>query len=345
MMSSTVIVISLSFIVMSSHPLVSGTVGALCTTDAITCGLCTVEPTQISPLKIVDCRYKNLTSVPKFAADPLSSTKVYYELTLAGNLLQTIHSGAFVDIRFEKLDLSDNPLSSIEPLAFSGHGASLRRLFMSLTPSAEFPVNSLATLRNLSLLSVAGFLGFSLPTGALASLSALSELTIIDGRLGKIEGEDLISQENTLHQLRLSGNALTGVPSSALEVAAKLTLLDLSTNRIQQVGPNAFGGHGAGAHIESIDLSNNGLGGLIDRLAFNDVAESLTVLRLKHCQLTDDSLESLRPLRALRELRLDFNSLTSLPNNLFDEMSALTFLSLNNNRSDFVYDMHGLINE
>jgi len=334
---SFIISSSLSIAVLTLSSLIRVTVDASCTADAIICsGTCTLETTQLSPFPIVNCRDKKLTSVPIFAAALHGSANVYYELTLARNRIQTIDADAFANLRVERLDLSDNPLLTIDPLAFSGHqGSSLLHLSLSLTPGAEFPSTALSSLFSLSSLIVAGFSGFELPPRALVSLSALAELSIVNGGLWRLNDEDLIGQKNSLRRLRLSNNYLTIVPSAALGVATGLELVDLSTNRIQQVGPNAF----SGAHLVEIDLSINGLGGSIDRQAFADVAGTVSTIRLTHCQLTDESLESLRALRALKELRLDFNSITDLPDDLFNEMRALRFLGLDNNRCEQLIDI------
>jgi Leucine-rich repeat (LRR) protein len=294
--------------------------------------VCNCESSTLSRYQVINCRNVGLMSVPKFTPSHQQSSVYYHELTLASNYIRTIQADAFRNVSVEILDLSGNPISVIDPQSFSGLDPVLRKLFISLSTEAPFPAIALAAIRSITTLRVAGFAERSLPRGALYGLSVLAELELINGRLMNVTADDLIDQRLALQRLSLSGNSLTSVPSVAIGDMLNLRSLDLSRNRLTRIEPKAFG---AGlVRIETIDLSNNGLGSNVDERAFDDMADSLTSIRLQNCQLTDRSVVSLKPLsRALREIRLDYNSIASLPNDLLNDMRALRILNLDNNRS------------
>jgi Leucine-rich repeat (LRR) protein len=242
-----------------------------------------------SPKQVINCRNAGLSSVPTFDPNQHSSA-IFHELTLAGNQIRSIPANAFRNVSIESLDLSDNPLSVIDPRSFSGLDPTLRQLFLSLSSDAPFPVGALASVRSVTVLHISGFSGRALPNGALYGLSALTELEIVNGGLMNIAADDFADQLFKLQRLSLSGNSLMSMPTVAIGQMMSLRSIDLSRNRIRKIGPKAFAS--GLIRLETIDLSNNGLGASVDEMAFVDVANSLTSIRMQHCQLADRSVLS-----------------------------------------------------
>jgi len=290
---------------------------------------CNCEPgADGSELRVINCRNRDLTSVPDF--DLAGSPTQYAELTLAGNRITSIPALAFTGLQFRRLDLSDNPLERLDAQAFSGLERELSQLMFTLSANADFPATAISPLTRLLILHVVGFAGRQLPVGAFSTLSSLAELRLTSGSLATLNAADLNSQRGSLETLSLHGNEFSTVPTAALSTAIMLTTLDLSRNQIQSLPADAFVGM---VNLDVIDLSNNGLGsGGLDAAAFRDVGTRLRSLTMKSCQLGDRDVDGLRQLHAVAELFLSYNSIANLPATLFNRMRSLRHLSLDNNR-------------
>ncbi|NWW53640.1 TPBG protein, partial [Pedionomus torquatus] len=140
---------------------------------------------------------------------PLLST-----LNLSHNHLRTVEAGALASLpALRRLDLSDNPLVSISPLAFGEGISPLEELVLRGSLRDQGGFLSLAallqsgTLRNLSRLELADNGLLLLPAGIFASLPAL-------------------------RQLDLSNNSLVGLRNVSFQGLGQLQSLDLSGNSL-----------------------------------------------------------------------------------------------------------------
>jgi len=290
-----------------------------------------VDECQCEPGQVINCRNSDLTAVPTF--DLTGSPTNYSELTLAGNRITSIPRLAFRGLQFRRLDLTDNPLESLNSSAFSGLERELHELKLTLSRNAEFPVAAIRPLTRLRILHVSGFRGRQLPSGALSTLSELVELRLTAGSLGTLNADDLVAQRGSLQTLALHGNDLSAVPTALLSTATMLTTLDLSRNQISSLPADVFAGL---VNLDVVDLSNNGLGGGgIDVAAFRttqNVDGRLRTLTMKSCRLSDRDMEALSQLHTVADLILSYNSIANLPANLFNRMRSLRQLRLDNNR-------------
>ena len=136
-------------------------------------------------------------------------------------------------------------------------------------------------------------------------------------------------QINTLEEVDLQSNQFTSVPSSGLSVLTQLSTLNLVGNQITEVLANTFSRMNA---IEEVKLEQNGLT-LIETNAFQGAGDTIKRLFLGNNKpgLTESDLVAVKALYNLEELDLSYNTLASLPTNLFQNMQRLVRLSVQNN--------------
>jgi len=251
----------------------------------------------------------------------------YSQLTLASNKITALKAWAFQGLNINDLDLTDNLIETVESTAFYGLETGLVNLAIQLSPTAAFPASALNGLANVKVFEVSGFGGTSLPADALRGMIHLKELRLINGNLEQINTNDLQFQQDTLDIVNLSGNHISDVSNVGVSSLTSLKTLLLTSNSIRGIQANGI----KALPLEVLDLSNNGLSSNLNADAFQSVKTSLKVLKLMSCQLSDASLNSIKPLKLLTELYLQINSISNLPANIFSNSTSLRKLYLNNN--------------
>ena len=300
-------------------------IGSFCGSVGSTClgvSSCDCELSPDGSPPVINCRNKGLTSVPTFTYSSLQ----YSELTLALNNITTIRDSAFNGLHFDTLDLTSNPVKMISSTAFTGIENDLKQLILQLDPVASFPINSLIGLTKLEKLTILGFGQSTLPNNAINNLNNLMELHINQGKLSTLSSSAFVGPLN-LNTIYLDDNYFSQVPTTALANVPGLTTLSLVRNKITSISANAFQGI---TGVASLDLTGNGLSGNIDANAFTGLRNTLKILILVSCQLTDSSLNAVKQIQSLTELQLQLNSLVNLPSNLLN--SNLHKLNLAYNR-------------
>ena len=86
----------------------------------------------------------------------VNSSQVYFEVTLVDCKIASLPDLAFDGLRCRRLDLTDNSISVILPIAFRGLESNLESLLLTLDKdtTATFPYEPLASLVNLKNLTV-----------------------------------------------------------------------------------------------------------------------------------------------------------------------------------------------
>nr|XP_012149444.1 PREDICTED: slit homolog 3 protein-like [Megachile rotundata] len=134
-----------------------------------------------------------------------------------------------------------------------------------------------------------------------------------------------------LQHLDLSDNNLWTLPSELFCPVQSLTTLNLTRNKLQDIVSLGFADwvESCTPSLEVLDLSNNDLGALPDRVLNN--LRSLTVLRLQENVIDAVGDDALAGLHALRSLNMSSNKLVALPPELFSKTKELRELILSNN--------------
>ncbi len=278
---------------------------------------------EIGSRYVINCKGLGLTDVPMFT----ESSFPWDEVTLADNNIQTIPDDTFGELRFSKLDLANNPVSTIEPRAFDGTPVQhLKHLILHMNSVESFPKDELSYLQNLELLEMEGLQTPQLPQGALENLVKLQELHLTNCGLVSLDSTVLTGQTDSLETLGLELNSLSAVPTEALNELWNLRSLMLAGNQLTDIQNAAFGS----ANLEQLDLSHNPLD-TIENGAFFGLEDSLQNLTLRSCNLRDDDMTQISGLRSLRELDIGHNSVANIPNDYFQDMPSLeSFVVLSN---------------
>lgn len=161
----------------------------------------------------------------------------------------------------------------------------------------------------------------------------LRELSIRNSNLKQIDHASLSDQlVASIQYLQLDHNLLEQVPRDLIgRLAPNLKLVNLSANLFTQIDTNSFGSSSIKlTNLTELDLSSNKINRL-GKNAFN-LMSSLEYLNLHNNELTKLEKNIFNFGRKLKYLDLSSNKLNSLDRQDFNELTALEFLSLANNQ-------------
>lgn len=286
---------------------------------------CDCEVTPGGGSTIINCRNRQLSSIPSFKADSL----FYTELTLAINNIRAIGDSSFNGLNIRRLDLTGNQIQTISVKAFNGIEAGLKELLISFSSSAEFPSSSFTGLENLELLEIRNFGKAVFPSDAFLKLTSLVEMRLVNSSLSSLTANNFRGQVAHLERLSLNSNRFTQIPGDALVTLPSLKDLDLSFNQLTGLAAHAFSRF---ISLQSIIFDGNSMENNIDPSAFSDVAGTLKSLSFLSCRLGDRSIEAIRPLFQLTVLNLRLNNIANIPVDLFKQMNSIHTLILDSNK-------------
>ncbi|KAL8522860.1 hypothetical protein ACS0TY_012986 [Phlomoides rotata] len=158
---------------------------------------------------------------------------------------------------------------------------------------------------------------------AIGKLSALTELTLVPGRvIGSLP--QTLSQLKTLRFLALSHNFISGEIPAGIGQLQRLQTLDLSSNRLTGAIPLSIGALPA---LSNVILSNNHLTGPVPPFG----SQTLTRLELKHNILSGFLPPAGFP-PSLQYISLSSNLLSGQLDRVFSGLNQLSYLDLSMNR-------------
>nr|CAD7404206.1 unnamed protein product [Timema cristinae] len=318
------------------------------------------SPDLILPsLKLLDLTDNGIHHIPPRTFEALSQLKW---LRLGGNSLQNLEDDSLNGLtRLEELDLHENRLvegcqhqgPSREQVGggLSASGTFTRTGGWRVVSTRDLHENrivaaqrhSLTELRHLKLLDLRGNrleqLGAELLRGAglLQRLDLSSnQLVSVDptafdtNRWGWLRARAGATEMALLRRLELveldaSHNALTEVPE-ALRGLSNLKTLDLSHNRVQELGSAALSGM---TSLSELRMSRNRLRGL-DEGTFSGLPH-LTLLDLDSNELETMASSAVKSLPDLKAIRLGHNRLSSVPESAFSDLPELQSAELQEN--------------
>ena len=252
----------------------------------------------------IDCRHVGDTAVPSFKT--LQQNMPQSSLDLTGNFIRAIHTGAFHGLNLTSLDLSDNPLTSIDDDAFIGQHF-IRQLVIRNTKLTVLPA-SLGMLWHLYNLDISH-----------------NAITNIDPHI--TQGIGL-----SLTQLRVSHNNLTKWPD-ALHHLQFLKYLFMENNPISTIPFHAFDGF---KHtLTTLYIGNTGLKRVPDAVR---VLTSLQTITLYNNSIGDDGFPPNifdNSKQSLRDIFMTNTSVTHIPDAI-KNLTNLQGLYIGLNRLDFI---------
>ncbi|XP_044750753.1 leucine-rich repeat and fibronectin type III domain-containing protein 1-like protein isoform X2 [Coccinella septempunctata] len=267
---------------------------------------------------------KLLTSLHKYATDtPLDL------LYVNNSTITSLKDNIFVNLKIQNIQLSGCKIKTIESDAFKGQERHLKNLNLQDNDIGEVPVESLRSLKTLTLLDFSHNRITRVPPYAFQNLTRLATLKLADNNV-TLEENALSGLEGCLKNLNLKGTKQKEVPK-AIQGMRTLAFLDLSQNSLIELGgqnnENAFEGLKS---LTAINLERN----LIQHMgenAFKGVRKTLSSLSLLNNLLPDFPTAALSSLNELRVLDIGFNLLTDLPHDAFKGNPSITLLALDGN--------------
>ncbi|XP_045471867.1 leucine-rich repeat and fibronectin type-III domain-containing protein 5 isoform X2 [Harmonia axyridis] len=267
---------------------------------------------------------KLLTSLHKYATDtPLDL------LYVNNSTITALKDNIFLNLKIQNIQLSGCKIKTIENDAFKGQERHLKNLNLQDNDITEVPVESLKSLRTLTLLDFSHNKINVVPAYAFQNLTRLATLKLGDNNV-TLENNALSGLEGCLKNLNLKGTKQKDVPK-AIQGLRTLAFLDLSQNSLVELGgeknENAFDGLKS---LTAINLERN----LIQHMgenAFRGVRKTLSSLSLLNNLLPDFPKAALSSLNELRVLDIGFNLLTDLPHDAFKGNPSITLLALDGN--------------
>lgn len=275
-------------------------------------------------------RARNTCVIPpnETSDTPMTSMPPSVELDLSGKQLKSIPQ---LPANLTKLDLSENHISDISPLASLTNLKELNLSYNSINDLA--PLSELQNLTSLTMESIV-ISDFSV----LPSLSNLKELDIANNHVNNIS---FLSKFTGLTKLNLNKNDITNISPltsltdlielglwandnlsdiSPLSSLSNLVILDLRTNSISDV-------HALSSllNLEELNLSLNPI---TDISALSPL-HNLKTLTIKYTQLSD--ISPLSSLINLTKLDLSSNQISDI--SFLAKLINLTTLDLGNNRT------------
>lgn len=249
-------------------------------------------------LEVLDMRFNSLVSIeggvfcnlPKLDSFSLEDNKQ----------LETIESGAFCEIVFDTLDLSQKRLANLDFLIGS----------LCLIQTLNLENNSVEYLRK----------------QWFECKSRLSTLKLNHNRLTSVEGS-VFTELTMLSILELKYNQIHTIESSAFTYLDSLITFDISDNLIKEIRPYAFNNL---TSLESITSLTNQFIQVINPYSFVGLT-ALKQLSFEANILTSLSGEIFVGLDSLTELNFRDNYLLTIESGVFDDVPNLEYLYLSLN--------------
>ena len=224
------------------------------------------------------------------------------------------------------LNLSNNQINAL-PSGILQHCHKLKTLDLANNSLPSLDQSFFDNLKHLQKLNLSGNRLVTIPSRQFRDLVSLTHLDLSHNQLSILtESTGLFEpMSSTMSSLRLNNNRLKTIEAKVFHTLVNLKELDLSANELAAIDRNTLEGLGRLTHLL---LANNDLIN-VHVEAFKSVPEIL-VLDLSHNKLRESPL-ALKSLIRLQTLDLSFNSLETLFEASFLELTNLWRLQLNGN--------------
>ena len=283
----------------------------------------------------IHCGRKQLNEIPNFSR---TTNTFYDELVLNDNHIHHIHEYAFQGLRVKRLNLSGNKINFIHNHSFIELANYLEELIIEFDSNQlhEIPDAIKFNLINLRSLKLINLNLTTIQNYTFIKYRKLEQLSIIKSNIQTIESNSFISLNN-LRILNLDQNYLTDhIWYDLTKYLIHLEILTLSQNKFHYLKENFLT-----KNLKVLDLSSNGI-----QTIEIDFFPSIEKLSLQNNELNSLQLTFLTRLTYLKELNLDFNHLTFIPEHLFHSNNQLIYLSLQGNDLNYLtnHSFQGLEN-
>ncbi|XP_071168216.1 carboxypeptidase N subunit 2-like [Mytilus edulis] len=305
---------------------------------------CSCENGPIGKGRIINCRDKSLTSVPKFQP----SDEIFLELTLSNsydpvllsngaqcpscNKITFLPPTAFRGLRLQGLDLSKNQISQVSDTAFEGLESYLEELSIDGDKTISPPYSAMSRLSNLKSLSLRHFnqAHMNRQNTMIDTLVNLETLELKYMDVSVFSNDLFLYRLPKLTKLHLEGLPMREFPVKQLKPLKYLEKLYAVYMQLENIPYGAFQ---TMTNLKELVLSHNKIETLYPG-CFDGIGSSLKVLGL-HLNNLDET--KLGPLAStswsqLEKINLGHNKMNTIPNGLFFNMRDLNTLNLDSNK-------------
>lgn len=299
---------------------------------------CSIYNGEIS----IDCRYKNLTTIPHFSQTSVVYDKLLFSSTETGNCvigncnrITSIPANAFENITVKHIDLLTNPLSSVDLYAFNKTGHHVLSLQIE-ADGVNSPYHFFGQMEKLETLYMRNYGLTELTLGSfLLPLPNLKSLTLDTfNQLSNIEGTLFSVIKNSTEHFALKNlQAMTDLTRviPAILTLSNLKMLEIENTGIGTIHDQSFRGLNK---LTELRIQQNARLQTITSNAFEGLEGTLEYLLLKSNNLksasTASSLTFLsRPWQKLDHLDLSYNAnLGDIPASTFATLNTLSWMNL-----------------
>jgi Leucine-rich repeat (LRR) protein len=269
----------------------------------------TITCTNISSIATIDYRFKN---------------QLYEQFLIVTNsTLTTLRPNELANFStIEKLFLRDIHIKEIQPGAFAGL-TMLKELYLDGNELTRVLKGVFNSLQKLEVLDLSSNRIYQIEEWALLGASSLVKLDLRDNNISDFD-EDMLDKLK-LEYLDLSRNPLEKLSAKHLS--------NLTTLNLQQTNLSHF--EGLDLAVEVLNLSHNRMSQLnlsnFSRLVVLDLSSN-NIARVGSCQKCD-SISSLvlNQSESLQFLNISVNSIATIENDAFDNLTSLGILDLSQN--------------
>ena len=285
------------------------------------------------------CSDRNLDYIPKFL--PRTTDKIYSLIDLTDNAIDSLPPLAFKSLQTKSIALSRNPLIGVSPRAFNGLESVLESLDLYDSQLFVLHWGVLRNLYNLRTLNIGRNGMFALPIGLFDGLASLQDLSLSWNKLTSIKAT-IFRNINTLKSLNLAGNLIHDIEDESFKSLQHLHTLNLNTNQLRYINSLALSGLYS---LENLQLQGNLLTE-IPSSAFLYL-NNMKYLNMMNNNISYISSRAFSSLNLIHKIQLGQNNILNISSDAFYGLTHLTRLELNDNRLESFGEkciLHGLVN-
>lgn len=252
------------------------------------------------------------------------------KLVLLNNVLRSIHAQAFVNLtQLQELEISGSPWLENLFLGTFSKQENLTKLLLNFNKFHTLLPGMFDSLKQLETLQIKGNIIADLPASLFLNLHNLRVLDLSQNRLEEVKRETFTGLAK-LEVLEMNDNLIKNLTHDMFHSITQLTELHLEWNKLSNLTDGVFS---LLTELKVLNLRGNLLTTFSDKV-FGFETSNLKELNLKDNRLTE--LSSLSRLASLSDITLSSNRLSSLPENIFRNVSLLENLDLSENQLQFL---------
>ncbi|XP_052273899.1 slit homolog 1 protein-like isoform X2 [Dreissena polymorpha] len=307
-----------------------------CTSPTQPPNLCTCQNTPSSNIKLLDCRFKNLTAIPSFTP---TTEHTLFDLLLTSsegnstaNRITTIGANAFQNIRVRKIELLGNKLQTVDNFAFNS-SANIQEILIEGGGNNPAPFDALKAVRiSLTMLHLKNFQQTTISSGQLAFTSLKTLILENINGLASLQPEAFNPLQNlTEFEILHPTGIWNTFPVPLFNNLRNLTHLKLQGLILGPSSTSIYAGSfHALSNLETLYIMDIRNLQSIDNGAFGNASKSLTHLYIRYTEISNLNFLQAEQWPSLELLDVSYNlkigSVIRTTN--FSTLSGLRYLLL-----------------